>query len=62
VTRCHRLPAVSASQIATSKAPVASSGTHPNEPESEQMQLLCPELVAASETPASPMPVLASQV
>jgi hypothetical protein len=48
------LPVASASQTAAFETPAAASGTHPNEPESEQMQLLCPESIAASKPPASP--------
>jgi hypothetical protein len=55
------LPAVSASRIAASEARAAASGTRPDEPESEQMQLLCPKPIAASEAPASPGPRSASQ-
>jgi hypothetical protein len=69
VTRCHRssrycarwLPAASASQIIASETLAATSRTRPDKPRSEQMQLLSPEPVAASEPPASPRPRSASQ-
>jgi hypothetical protein len=55
------LPAASASQTIASETLVAASGTRPDEPESKQMQLLCPESIAASEPPASSRPRSASQ-
>jgi hypothetical protein len=60
-TAAEWLPAPSVSQTAASKTQVAASGTRPNEPESERMQLLYPEPVAVSEPPASPEPGSASQ-
>jgi hypothetical protein len=68
VMRCRRSSryccwvAASTSQTAASETLAAASGTRPDEPESVQMQLLCPEPIAASEPPASPGPGSASQV
>jgi hypothetical protein len=50
------LPAASASRTVVSGTLAAASGTRPDEPESERMRQLCPELVSASKPPVSPRP------
>jgi hypothetical protein len=58
---CCWLPATSAFRTTVSGTQAAASGTRPDEPESGQMQQLCPEPVSTSEPPVSPRPRSASQ-